>query len=640
MKSGGSRSYSFDGFTLDLLRGSLFRGEREIKLRPKSFEVLAYLAANSGRLLAKAELMQAIWPDSFVTDDSLVQCLIDVRRALGDDAQQLIKTVPRRGYIFNVEVKTNSDQVAGELFEEQLEGFKLVIEEESEPSETPATYRPLIAVAHPYRRIWIFSVLAVVIVIAVLGLLKWFGARGAGPSAGVRTIAVLPFKPIGTEQSDEYLGLGMADALITKLGSASHVIVRPTTTVRKYTQTDQDLSAAGRELRVDSVLSGSIQRSDNRMRITVQLVTVEDGRTLWTGKFDEKFTDIFTVEDSISEQVAQALTLRLTRDERRLLTKHYTENSEAYQAYLKGRYHWNKRSEEGFRKALDYFEQSIDKDPNFAQAYAGMADCYVLLSEWGVSSTAESASRGAEAVARALALDDTIAEAHASLALIKADLEWDFASAEKEFKRAIELNPNYAMAHSWYSCFLTARERFDEASTEMKRAEEVDPVTAIIGTNVGWALYMSHKPDLAREAYRRTVELDPNFSGAHRGLGWSYELERKYPEAIAEFQKALKLDESPYNLASVGHAYAGSGDRVEAEKVLLKLKDMSKQRFVTSYFTAAIEASLGKRNEAIELLEKSYRERVGLLAFLKVDPWFDDLHSEPRFQDLIRRIGL
>jgi TolB-like protein/Flp pilus assembly protein TadD len=481
-------------------------------------------------------------------------------------------------------------------------------------------------------------VLAIVIVIAGIGLWRLLGSRGTGSRAGVKTVAVLPFKPIGADPGDEYLGLGMADALITKLGSSSQIIVRSTTAVRKYAEGDQDLDIAGRQLRVESVLSGNIQRSDNRVRITVQLVSVEDGRPLWTGKFDEKFTDIFAIEDSISEQVAQALTLQLTGDERRLLTKHYTKSSEAYQAYLKGRYHWNKRSEEGFRKALDYFRLAIDKDPNFAEAYAGIADCYALLSEQGVSSTAESASKGGEAVIKALALDDTIAEAHASLALIKADLEWDFASAEREFKRAIELNPNYAMAHSWYSCFLTARERFDDAAIEMKRAEELDPVTAIIGTNVGWALYMTHKPDLALEAYNRTVELDPNFSGAHRGLGWCYELERKYPEAIAEFLNALQLDESVYNLASLGHAYAASGDRVEAEKILNNLKTLSKQKFVT-YFTAVLEAGLGNRDEALEWLEKSYRERVGLLAFLKVDPWFDNLHSDERFQNLVRRIA-
>jgi serine/threonine-protein kinase len=468
----------------------------------------------------------------------------------------------------------------------------------------------------------------------------------------VKSIAVLPFKPLSADESDEYLGLGMADTLITKLSNLQQLIVRPTSVVRRYAEGEQDPIAAGREQRVDAVLEGSIQRAGQRIRVTVRLLNVADGRALWTYQFDEQpYADIFAVQDSISERVAESLAVKLTGEQRAALAKRYTENVEAYQLYLMGHYHSIRRVPEAFgpspaigynlRKSIEYFQRAIEIDPNYALAYSGLSRSYATLPINSDVPSAEVWPRAKEAAMKALELDDALAEAHLSLGAIKFWIEWDWPGVEREFKRAIELNPNHALAHFWYAHYLSNMGRHSEAIAEAKRAFELDPVSPMTSLFLGQFLYQARQYDEAIEPLQNALEIVPNDWIAHLNLGKVYVQQKKYGEAIAEFQKAREFSRGTTETISVmGHALAVSGQRAEAHKVLDELKRMSKQRYVPPYNIAAVYAGLGEKEQVLDWLEKAYEERDVRLVFLKIDPKWDGLRTEPRFNDLLRRIGL
>jgi serine/threonine-protein kinase len=458
--------------------------------------------------------------------------------------------------------------------------------------------------------------------------------------ATLRAIAVLPFRPISSVGRDEYLELGMADALITKLSSIGEIVVRPTSSVRKYTDLEQDSTVAGRELRVESVLEGSIQRRDNRLRVTARLVSVEDGHTLWAGKFDEDFTDIFAVQDSISEKVASALALKLTGEEKERLTKRYTENTAAYQLYLKGLHFFNRRSVEGYNKAIEYYQQAIEKDPDYALAYAGLADCYANCS-FAELLPREAIVKARAAATRALEIDDTLAEAHNALGHVKVNLDWDWLGAEQEFKLALKLNPNYIEAHHRYAHYLVAMGRFEEALAESLRGLEIDPIDLSMNTHLGWHYLMARQDDLAIEHSKKTLELDQSFVRARLYLGQAYERTGMYQEAIAEIQKVRTLyGESQIATGLLGHAYAVAGMRDEAQKILEELQEQSQREYVLPYNRAIIYIGLGEKDQAFEWLEKAAEDRSDDLIYLNVDQIFDPLRSDPRFTDLMQRIGL
>lgn len=459
--------YEFGPFRLDATERLLLRDGEPILLPPKAFDTLLVLVANCGRILKKDDLMKAVWPETLVEENNLSQYVSALRKALGDDpnGHRYIETVPRLGFRFVARVIEAGEARAG--------GFARAPE----------------------------------------------SARGEG--APVRSIAVLPFKYLGGAGGDEYLGLGIADAIITRLSNLRQIVVRPTSSVRKYAGTAQDPLVAGRELRVEAVLEGNIQRAGNRIRATVQLISVRHEAPLWAEKFDVEFRDIFTVEDATSEQVARALILKLTREERELLAKRYTADSEAYQLYLKGRYNWNKRSQGGLRTASSYFQQAIDKDPSYALAYAGLADCHNLHSYYGELPPRESFPKAKAASIKALEIDDGLAEAHTSLAFVRAWYDWDWPAAESEFQRALELNPNYATAHHWYALFLTAMERAGEALEEIQLAHEIDPLSLPINRDVGLVYHRARQCDRAIEQYLETIELDPRFAGLLRRVGFA-----------------------------------------------------------------------------------------------------------------------
>jgi serine/threonine protein kinase/Flp pilus assembly protein TadD len=484
------------------------------------------------------------------------------------------------------------------------------------------------------------TVLALVTVVVVLSIAShsWISRPPKQPetsAAPVRSIAVLPFKSLSSDASDDYLGLGMADTLITRLSSMNQIVVRQTSAVRKFISPDQDPVAAGRELKVDAVLETSMQRVGDRIRVNLRLVRVSDGSSLWTGKVEEQVNDTFAVQDRVAEQVARALVPQLTGNEKNLLAKHYTQNPEAHDLYMRGRYQWYTSATDPAKKerAIKFFNQAIEKDPDFALAYSALADTYMDLAS--DAPPTETMPKAKEAALKALRIDDTLSDSHRSLGIVKAYYEWDWAGAEQEFKRAIDLNPNSPEAHSAYGRYLTVTGRNVEALAEMKRSQELgDPPSA---TGLLFALAGAHQYDRLIEEGRK---MEPN-AYLHSWMGVAYSEKGMHAEAIAELQKAASLSRGATLMkAQLGHAYAVAGRRAEAENSLSELKALAGQRYVSPYDIALIYVGLGDKEQAFAWLEKAYQERARRLWALKVNPSWDSLRSDSRFADLLRRIGL
>ncbi|MBD0324791.1 MAG: hypothetical protein ICV68_00070 [Pyrinomonadaceae bacterium] len=458
-----------------------------------------------------------------------------------------------------------------------------------------------------------------------------------------KSIAVLPFKTLGAIETsdDEFLGLGLADALITTLSNLRQLLVRPTNAVVRFNDLSQDIVIAGKELGVDVVLDGRVHRVNDRVRVTVQLVSVQDGAPLWAAKFDEKWTDIFTVQDSISEQVTRALMLRLSGAERRQLTKRETTNTDAYQAYLRGRFYWNKFTEESFQRAIASFMEAIRIDPEYALAYAGLADLYNWLGVLCVLPPDDTWGRGRKMGARAVALDDSLAEAHAALGFSRLCYDRDWAGGEREKKRAIELNPHYATAHQWYCFQLAAEGRFAEAIHEAHEALAIDPLSPFINQALGWIYYMARDYDLSIEQHRKVIELDAELALGRFSFGRPLIQKGLHEEAIAEIKQSVQLSGgNPLMMSGLAYAYAVAGREKEARYTLNHLHDLSKKRYVSSYHIALIYCGLGELEKAFEWLEKTFLERDAWLIWMRVEPQLDPLRSDPRFANLLRRIGL
>jgi serine/threonine-protein kinase len=457
----------------------------------------------------------------------------------------------------------------------------------------------------------------------------------------IKSIAVLPFKSLVSENRDESLEMGMADTLIAKLSNIREIRIRPISSVRKYAGIDQDAVAAGREQKVDAVLDGQIQKSGDKIRVTVRLVRVADGAPIWTSQFDEKLTDIFAVQDSISARVAETVVAKLTGEEKKQLARQYTANAEAYQIYLKGRYHLNKLTDDGFRKSLEYFRQAIDKDPNFALAYVGLAESYNHLGDFNVMRPKEVYPKAKSAALMALKLDDLLAEAHTALAIVLLEYDWDWSAAEKEFRRAIEVNPSDADAHLEFGFYLMSMGQFDEAIAHVRRAQELDPVSLVKITAVAQVLLVARRYDEAIEQCKTAIEMDPNLGFAYWLLGLAYVYKGAYEPAIVALQKSTPLSgDSPDEPAALGLAYALSGKTGEARKILDELKQRSERKYLSPTVIASLYGALGEKDRAFALLDKAYDERDFLLVLLKVEPLFDPLRSDPRFTILMQRVGL
>ncbi len=638
----------FADFTLDLTRGCLMRGEQEIKLRPKSFEVLRHLVEHGGRLVSKDELIEAAWPGTAVTDDSLVQCLIEVRRALGDKEQRIIKTVPRRGYLFATEVREN-DAAAGEaFFQEQVECLRVVIEEEGEdgtsggkkllPSPAPAgSFLPGRS-QYPSRALALVITLGVIVLSAVAFFVyRRVDNQSHYQIAQVRSIAVLPFRSVSGQERDEALELGVADAIITRLSNVKQINVRVPGAVFKYAGQSADPVQAGRELKVDAVLDGSIQRQGDRVRVSVQLVSVADGRALWADKFDAKGTDFFAAQDALSEQITRLLTLKLTGTEQISPIKRYTLNAEAYQFCLKGRYWWVKGTPEGFQKAIDYYNQAIALDKDNALAYVWLADSYTLQASTGLVPPNESLIKAKAAAEKAIQLDDSL-HLHGSLGHLKW-LTWDWAGAEKEFQYVVESDPPYPPL--WYATFLSSLGRHQEALAIIKKGQEQDPISISVNSCAIRIHLFARQYDEAIAAGLKTLELEPNYSDSIYWLAHAYEQKGMFEEVVSTRLRAMSLKgESPEEIEKLRAAYGASGWRGYWLKEIELNLERVKHKYIPRVEFAKMYVRIGDRERAFEFLEQAYSERSGQLTLLKVDPIFDSLRSDPRFTDLMRRVGL
>lgn len=457
----------------------------------------------------------------------------------------------------------------------------------------------------------------------------------------INSLAILPFDNESADANAEYLSDGITESIINNLSQLPKLRVMARSAVFRYKGRNIDPHEAGRQLSVRAVLTGRVRQVGDTLMIGTELTDIGNDAHLWGEHYQRKMSEIFKVQEEIAQEICEKLRLRLSGKEKKRLTRRHTEKSQAYQFYLKGRYFWNKRTRDGFEKAIEYFSQAIEKDRRYGLAYAGLADCYQLLGGFGgVISPKESMPRAKAAANKALEIDDALAEAHASLGRIALFHDWDWMSAEKEFKRALELNSNYATAHHWYGTCLRCMGRFDEAIAETRRALELDPLSLIIHVNLASHFYFARRYDEAIDQYSKTIEMDQNFHIGHM-IGFPYEQKGMYQEAIASFQTALRLSGAdPQVLASLGHAYAVSGRTAEAQSILDQLNKLSEKRYVESYPIAVIHAGLGETDRAFEWLEKAYENRDELMLAIGLDPRLDQLRSDPRYTSLLKRMGL
>ena len=621
--------YTFGAFTVDPQRRLLLKSGQPIAVSGKAFDILLFLVRNPGRVVDKNELMEHVWPGQAVEDANLTVSISALRKALGDRPGDpaYVVTVAGRGYQWIADVNAGgappdaAPHESARMNAGTFEGVPIA------PRRRYSGYLRAVAI-----------VLAVVVV-AFVGsrFVLW---RRAARHEPVRSLAVLPFRPLVAGVRNESLELGLADILVTRLGNLNQLIVRPTSAIRRYGSPDQDPLAAGRELGVDAVVEGTIHRTGDEIKVTARLIRVADGSSLWAGEFDERFTSVLQVEDAISENVARALRIQLTGTELSRLTRHGTEDSDAYWEYVAGRYEWNKLTPEGWTKSVDHFERAIEHDPHFALAFSGLADAYVSL---GADSrpAADVMGKAKEAAARALDLDEGLSEAHVSLAGVLAYYEWNWDAAGREFRRGIALKPNSADAHREYGLYLATVGSIKEALAETARAQDIEPFSRVTSFAVGWALTGARDYDGVIAHFRRALEIDPHFIAAHNFIGLGYIGKRMYEPAASEFREALGLSQERLLIhAQLGFAEGAAGRPEAARKILEDLTAASKQRYVSPYYFALVHAGLGETDAAFAYLEGAYHDRSRRLWALRLVPTWDNLRSDPRFGELLHRIGL
>ena len=626
------RIYTFGPFQIDCMERRLLRDGSPVSVTTKAFDTLLFLLKRGDHLVEKSEIMEAIWPDSFVEEGNLSVTIHMLRKALGDDTSdhKYIQTVPKRGYRFVCKVH---EEIMSET--EPAPALRAV----RPPQElTTQLQRSAFNIFTPVR----IAVLTIVALAVVSEAVHIF-FKPSEAVLKIRSLAVLPFHRLNSRAASEredYLGLGMADAIITRLGASGRVVVRPTSEVSKYTNALTDPLEAGREQKVDAILSGNIRFLPDRVTVTAQLVRVSNGTLLWADTFEETPQRMFALEGEVEERVARSLSVRISNDTQTVPAKQ-SRDFKAYQLYLEGRYFWNKRTEEGLRRSIEYFQQATLEDPQYALAYAGLADSYTLLGSYGVEPAQQAYPNARSAALKALQLDDSLSEAHTSLGMISFYYEWNWPEAEHEFRHSIELDPNYPMVHAWYAVNLVAVGRTEEALQQVRRAQQLDPISLIINTEVGRVLYLTGNYDEAATAFRKVIDLDPQFARAHTRLGMTFAAQEKFSQAISEFQLAQQLaGPDPYLDGLLGYSYARSGNSVTAKRLLEELIQRSRREYVPAFSMALIYIGLNERGRALEQLAKSYSYRSTYLVYAKADPLLDTVRSDPRFRALLNRMGL
>jgi len=628
----------FGVFELDLRAGELRKHGLRVRLQEQPIQLLAMLLEHPGEVVTREELQKKLWPaDTFVDfNHGLNKAISKIRESLSDPAEspRFVETVARRGYRFLAEVKV-VDTVP-------VRGPKLA----TQPHPTAeARDRPDLAgklamlKRHLTSLVWKVSLFVLLVLMASLATWKLHSWKRPPPV--IRSLAVLPLESLSSDASQDYFADGMTDELISDLGQISALRVISRTSVMAYKHTRKPLPQIARELNVDAVVEGTVLRSGDQVRITAQLIEASADKHLWSQSYQGELRDTLALQNQVASAIADQIRITVNPQELAALKNVRVVNPQAYESFLKGRYFWNKRTADGLKVALAYFNQAIEEDPKYAQAYSGLADTYALLGDWqyAVMTPREALPKAKAAAVKALELDSALGEAHNSLAFCLDGFDWDFSSAGKEFRRAIELHPGYATAHHWYAWHLSLLGRYEEAIAEMRKAENLDPLSLIINADLAELLVLAHSYDESIKQSRKTIEMDPSFALAHNQLAQAYLQKHMNHEAVAELEKAAQLSGgSPTVMANLARAYAASGKRSEAMKLLSDMKKRSNSIYSHGSEIAVIYAALGVRDQAMNWLEKGYEERFNPGVLLR--PGFDPLRSDPRFQDLVRRIGL
>jgi len=631
--------YEFGPFRINITERLLQRDREIVPLTPKVFDTLLVLVENSGHVLEKNELMQTLWPDSFVEESSLTQNVSLLRRALGEtnDGRQYIETLPKRGYRFVVDVR-EVDESETEVVTKQRTTTEIVIEEE-EHSATQSTRLELqeSGPVRTKRRFGLKSYLAVgSIMITVAAVAMYLYERGnRTQSFAPRSIAVLPFQTVGKDAETNSLGLGVVDALVMRLGRLDQTVVLPTSSVFKYADHTKDDFTIGKELGVDEVLDGTLQRDGDSVRVSAQLIRLSNGKIVWSETFDEPYHGLFAVQDSISARLANALIAQMPQPVAERRPNRTTQNPEAYQAYLMGVYFWNFRTKENLGKAIDYLEQAVKIDTNFALAHAVLADSYYLCvaNNWDIVPMREAYTRADAHAAQALSLDDSIAQAHTARAGLRL-IYRDYGEAEREFRRALELDPRYAVTHLRYGYFLFGSAKLNEALDQMKLALELDPVSPTANTALGYVLFMSRDYDAAIHCYKKALEFQPEMTGAHINLGETYIQKGMFDEARIEFEK-IKISEPLTFAAEMTYLNGASGNQREALQIISQVSKSRNRKTLTPCLYAAMYAAVNDKDTAFRWLEKVDSNRL-IVAQIRLDPQFDSLRKDPRFDDWLK----
>ena len=642
-----TRIVRFGVFEVDLKACELRKHGFRIKLAEQPFQVLAFLLERPGEIITREELRDRLWPgDTFVDfDHGLNNAVMRVREVLLDSSEhpRYVETVPRRGYRFVAPVEETSVPPPVPAITE-LEG--------ASTSPASAASKPALEHTiseHPNVPRWFTSRLAAAIAIVVVGLaaLLVFAihARNVTTNQANATrstsLVVLPLENLSGDKDQDYFADGMTDELIANLAKIRSLHVISRSTAMTYKGTRKPLSEIARELNVDAVVEGTVMRVGSRVRITAELVQVSTDHHLWADTYESQMGDVLALQNRVSAAIVNEIRINLTPEERERLAKTPAVAPEAYENYLKGLYYWNKRSDENLTRAIGYFERATQLDPNYALAYAGLSDCYAIISAeiFGTMPASEAAPKARAAAVRALELDPTLAEAQTSLATEKFNYEWDWSGAAQGFERAIGLNPSYATAYQRYSLYLIAMGRAQDSFAQIQKARALDPLSLSINFSLGWRLYMARQYDAAITQLKDTLEMDPSYELPHLVAGQAYEQKGNYALAIPELRKAVELSRgTPLMVSALAHAYARSGNRAEAEKLLAQLQAKSMNQYVSPYYFAIVCVGLGRTEEALDWLEKAFGDRSNGLVFLKVEPELDDLRSNSRFIALQQKL--
>jgi TolB-like protein/DNA-binding winged helix-turn-helix (wHTH) protein/Flp pilus assembly protein TadD len=621
------RLLRFGVFDVDLHAGRLAKHGLRVKLQEQPFQVLAMLLEKPGELVSREELRSRLWPRTIVDfDHGLNKAINKIRDALGDSAEnpRFIETVARRGYRFLADVETiNAPRPQSDATPD--------VDNTDRASVPGGVWKQL---RHSRAgRVFGFGLL--------LAAALFWTVYPWNSSAKIRSVAVLPLENLSGDPSQDYFAEGMTDELITDLGQISTLRVISRSSVMTYKGVRKPLAEIARELDVQAVVEGSVLRSGERVRITAQLIEVPADRHIWAHSYEGDLRDTLTLQNTVARTIAEQIQAALNKQEKAALEKSRVVKPEAYEAYLKGRYFWNKRTGDGLKKAIEYFTVAIEKDPNYAEAYAGLADSYALSGDWeyGILSPQDASLEAKATATKALDLDDSLGEAHTSRAFALDLYDWDWSTAETEYRRAIALNPGYATAHHWYAWHLMVTGRTDEGILELRKAESLDPLSLIIRADLADALCIAHRYNESVQQSQQTLEMDPNFALTHYQLGQVFVQKQMYNEAIAEFQRAIGLagDNAVFN-SNLAYAYAVSGRRDDALKIAQDLETRASASSAADSNIALIYVGLGDNDKAMIWLNKAYQARFNPSILLR--PAFDPLRSDARFQDLRQRIGL